>query len=269
MSDQDTQSPQSSRVIAEKSKQSSYSATGFSQVSWEVMGEFQEAYSFEPINIEVMSSSKFSVDPMFEDYGSGSNLSGAKRWQASDKLSTETEAVNSAPLFTQEKVQQLITEAQTNARAAALEEARLLREQEIAKFSESTCALLKDLEIKTIEKITTLEKQALELSLAISKKIIDQAVEINPEYLVDLIKRALGLAGSATIKKVRISKQDMEFIEVMGISKKLKEYDGSWIFEADETINSGCLVETSAGEVDFQLDKAWERISDSIVKVLK
>ena len=33
-----------------------------------------------------------------------------------------------------------------------------------------------------------------------------------------------------------------------------------WTFEPDESIHIGCVVVTAAGEVDFNLDKAWERI---------
>jgi len=54
----------------------------------------------------------------------------------------------------------------------------------------------------------------------------------------------------------------------MGIARMLKEYDGTWLFEADEGIKSGCVVETSAGVVDFQLDQAWERVAGNVVRVI-
>ena len=83
------------------------------------------------------------------------------------------------------------------------------------------------------------------------------------------MREALKYAGTASIKKVKVSAQDLEFIEVMGLSKKLKEFDGSWAFEADENLKSGCVIETSAGEVDFNLEKSWERIAESVVRIIK
>ena len=36
---------------------------------------------------------------------------------------------------------------------------------------------------------------------------------------------------------------------------KFQEFDGSWNFEADETIKAGCVLESSAGLIDLQIDK--------------
>src|SRR5690606_16120529 len=117
--------------------------------------------------------------------------------------------------------------------------------------------VLKDLARQIEERITQTEKDAVALALEISKKIIDTTVEVNPEYLVHIVREALGQAGAAAIRKIRVSPQDYEFIEVVGLRRQF-ESEGSWDFEADETIRSGCIVETSGGEIDFQLDRAWE-----------
>jgi flagellar biosynthesis/type III secretory pathway protein FliH len=61
----------------------------------------------------------------------------------------------------------------------------------------------------------------------------------------------------------------MEFIEVVGVKKNLRGFDGTWNFESDPTIKSGCVVESSAGEIDFQLDKAWERIQTAVVRAAR
>ena len=114
-----------------------------------------------------------------------------------------------------------------------------------------------------------MERQAVELALQVARKIIEQAVEINPEYIIPIIREAITSSGSAIIRKVRISPQDMEFVEYAGLRKQLKEFDGSWDFEADESIRSGCIVETSASQIDYQLDKAWERVRDQVVKVIR
>jgi flagellar biosynthesis/type III secretory pathway protein FliH len=116
------------------------------------------------------------------------------------------------------------------------------------------------------QELQALEASAVKLAVEIGEKIVGHAVEINPEYITNIVRQALGKAGGAAIKTVRVSPQDLEFIQVVGVAKQLKEFDGTWAFEADDTIRAGCVVSTSAGEVDFQIDKAWERMRDAVLK---
>jgi len=260
------QAPQSEDV---RLTQLSYKATIFQQAAWEVIGEINEDYSFEPVNIEVLSTNKFETDPMFADFNDSSTPQpGVRRWKAQQKMPAQ-EAESNVKLLSEEEVTRLCKEAEERGKTTALEEAKQVREQEISSMQQRFDALLEELKKDLTASCETIEKSALQLTVDIARKIIDQAVEINPEYIVEIIKQALSFAGSASIKKVKVNPQDLEFIEVMGIAKKLKEFDGTWNFEADDQIKAGCLVETSAGEVDFDLNKAWERIATAVVKVVK
>ncbi len=261
-----TTEEEAKEVPSPKLSQQSYRPTGFSQSDWEVVGKMSDEYFFDPIDIEVFSTAVLAVDPMFADYGSGKEAAGIRRWSSGSSEVLDKEAVK--PTVPLEELNIKVQEAEERGRVQALEEAKVLREEEIKKMSETFAVTLKDIEQKGIDILLQIEKKAAQLAVDISKKILEQAVEINPEYIVEIIKQALGLAGSASIAKVKVSPQDMEFIEVMGIARMLKEYDGTWLFEADEGIKSGCVVETSAGVVDFQLDQAWERVAGNVVRVI-
>lgn len=113
------------------------------------------------------------------------------------------------------------------------------------------------------------ESRALELALAVSKKIVDTAVEINPEYLLSILKKGLELGVADKIKKIRVSPQDLEFIDLMGLRKNLKKAEDTWEFKADSSVSAGCILETDAGEIDFDLNAAWERLADKIVSISK
>ena len=113
------------------------------------------------------------------------------------------------------------------------------------------------------------ESEAVKFSVEIAEKLVGHAVEINPEYILPIIREALSKAGTANINRVRVSPEDFEFIEVVGVRKVIQEKEGSWDFEADETIRSGCVIDTSAGEIDFRLDEAFKRIADSVVRIAK
>lgn len=255
--------------VTSKSKlsQTSYSATRFSQVEWEVVGNFNEELSFEPIGIEVLSAESAHIDPMFADYGTGKEPNSIRRFKGG--ITEVAIKESQEPQIPLEEINKKIAEADQIARQETLEKAKLEHDEAMQKASEQFASIIKDLEKKNSEMLAQTEKMAAQLAVEISKKILEQSVEINPEYIVEVIKQALELSGTAVISKIKVSPQDMEFIEVMNISKKLKEYDGTWVFEPDPAIQSGCVIETSAGEVDFQLNKAWERVADAVIKVLR
>ena len=109
----------------------------------------------------------------------------------------------------------------------------------------------------------------VENALALDTKVKADVQTAMKEYINDVIRAGLERLGSSRPLRIRVSAQDFEFIEVVGIAKSMKEYDGTWAFVADESINAGCIVETSAGEIDFQLDEAWERIKQNVVSIMK
>ena len=156
-------------------------------------------------------------------------------------------------------------------RVQVAEEARLENERQseerLKAIEERYATLIEDMNTQIQEGIEGVERRAVEFAVQIAKKLVGAIVEVNPEYILGIIKEATKLTGGATIKTIRVSPQDLEFVKMLSPEKQFKEFDGSWSFQADETIHAGCVLETSSGEVELDLDKAWERIKDSVVKV--
>lgn len=268
MSEEQTEKNETSESVkASRISQSQYRPTGFGRQEWEVLGTIQEVHDFEPFDIEVVSSGEFVTDPMFADFGGTAQTSTVKRWRAQEKTPTTKEPVEKT--ISEAEVKKMLLEAEAKGRAAATDEAKVIREAELEKLKGNLTAIIEEMQKFVAKSQDDIEKSSVRIAIDLSKKIIEQAVEINPEYIVEVLKQALALVGSASIKKVKVSAQDLEFIEIMGLTKKLKEFDGSWTFEADEGVKAGCLIETSAGEVDFDLHKAWERIASVAVRIVK
>jgi len=252
--------------------QSSYRPSQYSDERWEIIGTVSDHDEFLPLSIEVVETAgRRSVDPMFEDYGGTTSSAVKQRFHAEGGMvaTRETEAV--AP-HAEIDVAQLdhareegFLQGIEAGKAAAAEE----HEAALAELKERLNTLLSDLATQLQEEVAQSERHAIDFCLSLAHKMVGHAVEINPEYVVKLIHDALSLCGAANIHKVRVSPEDLEFIEVLGVAKSFKEYDGSWAFVADDTIRAGCVVETSAGEVDHRLDTAWERVKDNVVKVLR
>ena len=140
-------------------------------------------------------------------------------------------------------------------------------EERLKAIEERYATLIEDMNTQIQEGIEGVERRAVEFAVQIAKKLVGAIVEVNPEYILGIIKEATKLTGGATIKTIRVSPQDLEFVKMLSPEKQFKEFDGSWSFQADETIHAGCVLETSSGEVELDLDKAWDRIKDSVVKV--
>ncbi len=255
--------------------QAQYRETPYEDQAWEVVGEISLNKEFEPMEVSVVPRHLVLSDPMFQDFGGMSAETGSKRMHL-----PEHEVARSAKVKIKDpdagKVKLLPEELEALKRQAYEEglaagksqgqEEGATRQKVIQKNLQG---VIQDLAQQVTQNLRGLEKNAIDLALSISEKIIGYAVEINPEYISKLVQEALTHVGSATIKKVRVSPQDMEFIEVVGIPSQLIDDDVSWKFEKDETVKAGCIVETSAGEVDFRIDQAWERLKDSIIKVAR
>ncbi|MEN9845394.1 MAG: Flagellar assembly protein FliH [Pseudomonadota bacterium] len=140
-------------------------------------------------------------------------------------------------------------------------------EEKIKAVEERYRTVIDDMGSQIQQEVEALERRAVEFALQVARKLVGTIVEINPEYILQVIKDAVKLTGGATIKAIRVSPQDLEFLTMLSPDRQFKEFDGSWSFQADDTIRAGCVVETSSGEIEVDLDKTWERIKESVTKV--
>lgn len=167
----------------------------------------------------------------------------------------------------EEEYARQLEEVRVSAKEEALTEARRESEEKIKAIEERYAALIDDMSVQIREGVEGVERRAVDFAIHIAKKLVGAIVEVNPEYVLGIIQEAVKLTGGATIKAIRVSPQDLEFLKMLSPDRQFKEFDGSWSFQADETIHAGCVVETSSGEVEFDLDKAWGKIKESVLKV--
>lgn len=258
--------------------QETFQETPYYDQTWEIVGAPPQELVFTPMEVKVVGDAHVALDPMFRDYGGRVTSDAPSRWHLPPELaaaqSKELEAKKESIVDTRVQVEPAeLEQMKAQAHAEGLEKGRSeehARQQELlASVGGRLQTILESTQAQMEQSIAGLEQAAVSLALAISKKIIGQAVEINPEYIIPVVRDALKLAKGATIKRVRVSPQDFEFFQVVGFQTEIKGFDGTWSFEADPKVESGCIVDCSAGEIDYQLDKAWGRIQDSVLKVLR
>jgi len=258
--------------------QAAYRGTPYEDSSWEVVGEFLNSQEFEPVEFNVVSSSELVSDPMFADFGGRSEGDKDKRYHIPTGMSfaaarrlrgdmTEIEDDPNVQKIHKDELQKMLQQAVEQGRAEALAEATLQTNEQIKALEDRYGTIVQDVANQLVEGHRQTEKQALELALSISQKLVGSVVEINPEYVLEIIQQALKQTGGATIRLIKVSPQDLEFIQLLNLPKHFKEFDGTWKFESDDSIRAGCVVITTAGDVDFQLDQAWARVQDQIMRI--
>jgi flagellar biosynthesis/type III secretory pathway protein FliH len=255
--------------------QTDYSPTAWEDSTWEIVGEYENRKTFDAVEFQVVRTHAFTADPMFADYGGIAQAGAEKRSHGGDPARRRAEQAVAEP-FDLPPGTVLLTESELSDRlAAAAEEGRQAAQIQFdqqmqahsASAEERYSAILHDLALQLREQIELVERRALDLSLEITDRLIGAAVEVNPEYVIDIIRRGLAQVGGAVIRSVRVSPGDMEFLGLTNLGKVFKDFDGTWEFVADDTVKAGCIVITSAGEIDFQIDRAFERVRDGIVKM--
>ncbi len=253
-----------------------YNPTPYADEEYEVIGQVSDQDAFLPMSIAHIPTAAKTVDHMFQDYGGIPKEQTRERWHLPEHLAFQhkkklDQKVVQATLisFTEEELEALKAEE----RQAAFDEGHKQgfeeSQKKILDVGDELHKVMKDLAQQLLEKIEDIEKEAVALAIKISKKIIDEAVEINPEYISAVVQEAISNSGNATIRKIRVSPADLEFVEYVGLHEKLGGAEAGWEFVADESVHSGCVLETVAGEVDYDLENAWERIRKHVVKLLR
>lgn len=243
--------------------------------AWEVVVDEKRGEVFEPLKLEELQGEGIKEEPIFESYG-GTELKGAgPRFHVpfeeaiSIVQGNKEEGDPNRLIIMRDELERIKSEAYAAGRAEAEQAAQETHREHLAGVESQMSQLLSDMQTQLNEALVETEKKAVSLSLALAEKIIFRTVEINPEYVTAIIHEAIDLSGSATIKRIRVSREDHEFIEYAGIAKKLSDSGTTWVFEGDESIKAGCVVDTSAGEVDYQLEHAWEKVKESVVRVIR
>ena len=109
-----------------------------------------------------------------------------------------------------------------------------------------------------------LEKEAVELALAIAEKVVYHDVSVNKETILGVLKGALEKVIDPEKIKIRINKLDLQSInesgcQISGLTDNLKDV----IIEGDDTISrGGCVLETGFGSIDARIESQLQAVGD-------
>jgi flagellar biosynthesis/type III secretory pathway protein FliH len=241
----------------------------FRETAWEIIGERIPDNGFVSLEIDVLPSEMTKPDPMFRDFGGGVSREEGKVAHAGQSL----DDVDVGPVIDEAMLERIRAEAYEEGKQAGMLEGREvasvegqdLHQQLVARFEDFRQEVLKEL----LNLAARTEKNALELALSVSKKILLTTADVRADYILDVIRNALHSVGAGNPLKIRVSPQDHEFLKVIGLPPELSSEETGVQYVADDGINSGCVVETDFGEIDLRLDHMWQQVRENLYEVLK
>lgn len=258
---------------------SPYAPTPYVQTTWLILNEEElGSRGFVPLQAETLSAQQRVCDPMFADYSGIMPANNGPAWRGVAAFQYQQQdggtAARELELRAREeqrKQRELVEQAALvqGAYTRGLEEgrnsARTEAEENLKALEARLSTTLDDIRVQISESLTTTEQKAAELALLIARKLIGSVVESSSDYILPIVKEAIALSGSAQIKRIRVGTRDYEFLQNIKPAALGAESDAAWSFEADDSIHIGCVVVTTGGEVDLNLEQAWERIRAQIL----
>ncbi len=137
-------------------------------------------------------------------------------------------------------------------------------EKRMEPFLKSLKQSIVELETAKKELLLRTEREAVELALAIAKKIVCHEVSVNQEVVLNVLKRALKQTDNYKKIIIKVSPKDLRFLkqgspQISGFAEDLEE-----VIEEDKSImNGGCVIETNLGEIDARIEKQLQTVEEA------
>lgn len=229
-------------------------------------------------------------EQLYKGESSGSNLELVR--EEADRILHETESMI-VELMDKARSEALsiIEEAREEAqeiRKAAEEEARRIREEAASRgYQEGYQQAMQETEaerMRAIEEseqmiqeavrqrneiLNSSEEMMVRLVMAVARKIVEKEVEQNPDIIINLVKNALDLVGSADSVKIIVSPRDFEYLlnQQMYLTGPGQGAGGMDLHTDIRITPGGCLVESETGTVDARLETRIQNIENALLDV--
>ena len=176
-----------------------------------------------------------------------------------------------------EEVMDVLAQAQAEAeqlREAAIAEGFAAgRADALAALEPALAALVQaveDVREQQLEAAVELERRAVELGLALAKKVVGGTLEVKPEKVIDTVTGALRGIVERERVIVLVNPDDLEIVrEAMeGIRASLGGMEHC-VVEAERRVGrGGCLVRTPVGDIDARVETKLERAGEVVAAAL-
>lgn len=115
------------------------------------------------------------------------------------------------------------------------------------------------------------ERETVELALAIARKIVFQEVRTDREVILRVVREALKRTNEAANVKIRINPSDFNILknnENM-FGAEMNSLENLHLIKDDRINDGGCMIETEMGEIDARIETQLRAVEDEFRNELK
>lgn len=117
--------------------------------------------------------------------------------------------------------------------------------------------------------LSELESDAVELAIAIEKKIVGYEIQKSKEPLRHVIHNALNMINNKKRLRIRVSSEDEEYFK-QGVMEFKKTIGEDITVVCDHNIDQGgCVIETGLGDVDASMQTRWDMIINTFFTAIE
>lgn len=128
-------------------------------------------------------------------------------------------------------------------------------------------SLLEDIKIQKENIFRESEQAVVRLSLALASKIINNTVEIKPDIVLEVAKKAIHHLVDKNKVVLRINPKDCQLVKDH-YQQLLATVDGIKSLEIEEDVRvkpGGCLIETDSGNVDARIETQMQVLKEALL----
>ncbi len=165
-----------------------------------------------------------------------------------------------------ERIKALEDEARQKGFEKGYEEAKSMYEHLLSEAE----SIREHAKVEYSEGIAGIEKDAIELIMDITRRVIREEITLNKEHIVNIVGEAIGKSSNRDNITVRVSSQDYDYVldnkdKLLSMAEGIGEID----IKKDAALKPGdCLVETSYGSIDAGVETKLRKIEEAFVKMV-
>lgn len=241
--------------------QADYRPTPYAMSEWEVIGERCDSENFFPLEMSVLES-ELAKEDMFAVFADPEFAGKESAYHGSIPLHATREEIDIqidnivADLTAKHQLE--LQQVAEEAKRKGIEEGETRIVEHYSKLSAKLTQITDQILQGWQQLREEQEKKAYQLALRLAEKVIHTAVEIQPEYIIGVVKAGIEALGASQPLRIRVSPQDYEFMKIVGLPPELGEKELGAQYVADDNIKGGCIIESSFGEVDMVIDRMWK-----------
>jgi flagellar biosynthesis/type III secretory pathway protein FliH len=169
-----------------------------------------------------------------------------------------------------QQAEQLRRQAEAAGRVAAEEAAQRALDEKLAARVATFVAALDELVAQTNDAkadwLRRWEQSAVAVAAAIAERIIRREIRQQPEITLELVREALRLASGAVDVTLRLNPSDYELLGASSgaLAESLGRLAPTRIVADTNVSAGGCVVETSLGRIDQQIESQLARIQEEL-----